>query len=563
MSTRRGRSFSRRDFLKTAGIITVGAAGCNGIGSSEIGADRNRHQKPNILLITSDQQRKDSLGVYSDGFAKTDKLDSLAADGVVFDRAYIPHATCTPSRASILTGQYASTHGAYTIGTALPYNSLKITDILVANGYETYAVGKMHFRPVSTPGEFESPPRILDQKFWEQFDGPYYGFQHNRLLNRHTSEAYSCRMHYGVWLKKQGLTEEDLSKYFNNQHIGQWKLPRNLHPSVFVAEQACEFIDEHEQKRPDKPFFMWASFQDPHSPHVVPAPYDKMYDPLKVEYKKYRPGEHDDKPPIYKELFEEGMGGLRFSDKFGVPCAQAAQAEKEDVWRRSAAIHHGMVKLMDEEIGKIIDSLKTRRLYDNTIIIFTSDHGDYLGNHGFTGKGFPAYDEVYNVPFIVKNVRQKNRAARSDALLGTIDIAPTILETIGIDVPPDMQGISQKYVFLGKIKHLRRGFMIENRAVQKGFYQKIYVTDRYKLVYYYRQTYGELYDLKHDPDQYHNLWDKTEYQSLKRDILFQLLCRNTTIHSNIPAGHSVSKLLRLLNQQIDAEGHVQPRTSFS
>ena len=156
-------------------IILISFTSCNSSTAEKKGTVRER---PNVILITSDQQRKGALEVYGNDLMSTVNLSSLAEDGIVFDRAYTPHTTCTPSRCSILTGQYASTHGAYTIGTALPQDALKLTDILTANGYETYAVGKMHFTPVSTEGEFESPPNILNEEFWKNFDGPFFGFQH-------------------------------------------------------------------------------------------------------------------------------------------------------------------------------------------------------------------------------------------------------------------------------------------------------------------------------------------------------------------------------------------------
>ena len=518
---------------------------------------------PNIILITSDQQRKGALGVYGNDLIHTVHLDALAADGIVFDRAYIPHTTCTPSRASILTGQYASTHGAYTIGTALPKDALKVTDVLVEHGYETYAVGKMHFTPVSTEGEFESTPNILDEAFWEKFDGPFFGFQHTQLLNRHTTEVLSCREHYGLWLKEKGLSEADLAGYFNDQFIGRWELPRELHPSVFVSEKTCDLIQDHQALRKEKPFFMWVSFQDPHNPHVVPEPYDTLVNPKDVAYKAYRPGEFDDKPPIYQELYDLGSGKIHFSDGIGVPCASPARPDKEETWRKSIAIHHGMVQLMDEEIGKIIAYLKAEDLYDNTLIIFTTDHGDYIGNHGFRGKGFPSYEEVYNIPFLVKNAQQVNQGKRCSALLNTVDISPTILDMGGIEVPSEMEGISQKAVLEGSVDQIRTALIIENRAVEKGFYQKMIVSDRYKAVYYYGQSYGELYDLSQDRDQYHNLWDDPAYDGLKRDMLYQLYEKNVSQEPKHGVQYDIPELLLMLDRQIDGEGPVQKRTSFS
>ncbi|MCP5112910.1 MAG: sulfatase-like hydrolase/transferase [bacterium] len=513
------------------------------------------------MLITSDQQRKDSLGVYDpNGAAISPNLDALAADGVVFDRAYTPHATCTPARASILSGQYASRHGAYTIGTTTPEDSLKVTDLLIAAGYRTYGIGKMHFQPVSTEGKFESPPRIFDEQFWRDFDGPYYGFQWTRMLNRHTSEEYSCRMRYGVWLKDRGLTETDLEMHFNRQ-LGTWSLPRELHPSVFVADHAIEAFQNH--RNSDEPFFMWASFQDPHSPHVVPPPYDRMIEPDQIEYLGLSDGEFDNKPPIYRMLYERGGRKLPFSDRFGVPSCGPARVEQADRWRQSAAIHHGMVTLMDEEIGRMIAALKEYGLFDNTLVIFTTDHGEYLGNHGFRGKGFPAYEEVYNVPFIVKNPGQMNAGERSHALVGTLDIAPTALAAAGEPIPEGMQGVDQGEVFAGQQKAARESYQIEDRAVQTGFYQKMLVTDQHKIVVYMDEEYGELYDLGADPDQYNNLWDSQANSELKHALLEQL-CRSAGgPEDDGVGGFTAGQLLARITEQMKAEEPVQPRTSYS
>jgi uncharacterized sulfatase len=542
---------TRRAFLASAaGIaLTVAAPG------KQTGARR----MPNVLLITSDQQRKDSMGVYNAGFAHTPNLDKLAADGVVFTRAYTPHPTCTPARASILTGQYASRHGAYTIGTTTPENCLKLSSLLSTAGYHTCAVGKMHFQQVSTVGRFESPPRIYDEQFWRDFDGPYYGFQWTRLLNSHTSEEQAWAMRYWTWLKDHGLREADINKYFREQ-TGRWSLPRELHQSVFIADHAIEVIRKHQTD--ERPFFLWASFTDPHPPHVVPPPYDDMYDPNKVEYLGVRKSEFDNKPPVYRQLYESGVQGLPFNDDFGVPCADPARPEQEKKWRKFTAIHHGMVTLMDEEIGRILAALKDSGLYEDTLIIFTADHGDYLGNHGFFEKGFPAFEEVYNLPFVVKNPGQANAGKTSHALVGSLDIAPTVLDFAGLPIPVEIQGISQRAVFQGRATRSRESFLIENRAVQKGFYQKMLVSDRYKLVAYMGQSYGELYDMVSDPHQYQNLWDSPRHQERKQQML-AMICSAAGADTRKLAKAGVEDLLATMAEQMRSEEPVQERTSFS
>ena len=571
------KTFNRRSFMKSALTGTAAAVlpGCSTLYSGNANAAQGR--RPNVLLITTDQQRKDSLSVYASKGCpvKTPTVAALARDGMVFDRAYIASATCTPSRASILTGQYPSRHGAYSIGTTLAPDALKVTDELARAGYVNYAIGKMHFTPVSTTGRFESPPNILDEPFWRTFDGPYYGFHHNILLNRHTSESLSCRMHYGIWLKDQGLTEADLKVYFNNQsgmdgHRGRWNLPRKYHPSTFVAESAARFIDRHRSREGDKPFFMWVSFQDPHRPHVVPPPYDTMYDPQKVAYLGYRPGEHNDRPDFYSELFSSPRTfHARFpGNKHGIPCAFSAgnaDGAREEALRKEIAVHFGMATLVDDELKKVIDALKRTGQYDNTLIVYTTDHGDYLGNHGFHSKGFPAFEEVYNVPLIVKNPAQSQARKRSGELVSLVDLAPTVLAMAGCKIPAAMEGLDHSDAWRGKGKMVRDNLIIENRPIPKGFYQQMLVRRGHKLVVYMDTTQGELYEMQKDPDQYENLWNKPEHEDLKRMMLIQLITREPTKKA-APAelkGLSVEELLNVLWKKMHAEEPVQPRTSFS
>jgi len=353
-------------------------------------------------------------------------------------------------------------------------------------------------------------------------------------------------------------------------HPGRWNLPRKYHPSVFVAESAARRIHEHAAREKGKPFFMWVSFQDPHRPHVVPKPYDTMYDPKKVAYLGYRTGEHDHRPDFYNELFSDpGKFHARFpGNKHGVPCAVSADnagGRREDALRKEIAVHFGMSTLVDEELKKVIDALKRTDQYENTLIIYTSDHGDYLGNHGFHSKGFPAFEEVNNVPLVVKNPGRSGAGRRSGDLVSLVDLAPTMLSTAGLPIPPVMEGFDQSGAWRGERPSVRENLIIENRPIPRGLYQHILVTRRHKLIVFMDTLQGELYDLSRDPNQYENLWDREEREELKREMLIRLITRTPTTRP--PAEDlrrkAAPELLRILWTNMHAEEPVQPRTSFS
>jgi uncharacterized sulfatase len=284
-----------------------------------------------------------------------------------------------------------------------------------------------------------------------------------------------------------------------------------------------------------------------------------MYDPKKVAYLGYRPGEHDDRPDFYNELLSApGKFHARFPEnKHGVPCAASAgnvDGKKEAALRKEIAVHFGMATLVDDELKKVIDALKRMGQYDNTLIIYTSDHGDYLGNHGFHSKGFPAFEEAYNTPLIVKNPAQSQAGKRSDELVTLVDLAPTMLATAGCKIPSAMEGLDQSDAWRGG-QPVRNNLIIENRPIPKGFYQQMLITHGHKLVAYMDTTQGELYDMQKDPDQYENLWDRPEHEALKREMLIRLITREPT-NKAAPAelkGLSVEALLKLLWKQMHAE----------
>ena len=275
------------------------------------------HPRPNILLITSDQQHWDTLGV-TNPRVQTPALDRLCAEGTRFERAYCNNPVCSPSRSTIITGMYPSWHGCWTIGVKLPEDVPTVGDVLQEHGYATSLIGKAHFQPLATVEGQESleyQPLLRDLDFWSQFHGPWYGFQHVEVARNHADEAHAGQ-HYGIWMEEKGLTNwrdyfqtwppapnTDTEKYWEVGRQHTWELPEEYHYTTWTAERTIAQIEQ--AVADDQPFFTWASFHDPHPPYLVPEPWASMYDPDDMEPGTLVPGELDTMPPHFGLTQEE------------------------------------------------------------------------------------------------------------------------------------------------------------------------------------------------------------------------------------------------------------------
>jgi len=479
--------------------------------------------RPNILLITSDQQRWDTLGVYNP-VIRTPRLDRLSAEGITYDRAYTPNPTCTPARCSILTGHYPSRHGCYCIGTSLPEDYPTVPQRLSREGYFTALLGKTHFQSCLSPESFEAAPHIHNQDFFRSWDGPFYGFDYAQLVIGHTVEKHACGMHYGLWLRDNGA---DLDRDFGNweySDFGTWELPEELHNSKWTADITIDAMDKAAEH--DKPFFLWSSFQDPHNPCFVPEPWASMYDPDDVPVYGLTEGEMDDKPPIYQRKIDtnafdgpEAFGPRNWHPTNNSQSINMTPERTRDIMTK----YYGMVSLMDHHIGRILDALEEKGLADNTVVIFTSDHGDYMGNHGLWWKGLPAYDDVLRVPMIVRHPQCRTPGVRSRAMQSLVDYGTTFLALAGLDLDPFQQGVVQSDAWADAAESARDWALVESRPTDSDFMQKVFYHDRYKLVVYTNEDYGELYDMEADPDQMHNLYDVAELRDLRDRLLRKLI----------------------------------------
>ncbi len=492
----------------------------------------------NLLLITSDQQRWDTLGINNPRI-HTPNLDRLARQGTSFTRAYCNNPVCSPSRSTIITGLYPSMHHCWTIGVKLPKDVPTLGDALRGAGHESSLIGKAHFQPLaSQPGSesIECHPVLRDLNFWRGFHGPWYGFDHIELARNHGDENL-VGQHYALWMEQRGLKNwkeyfqplpDESSAHaprlakgragdFGARESGSWSLPAELHYTTWTAERSISRI-EHAVAE-DKPFFLWASFHDPHPPYIVPEPWASMYRPEDMIPGQFTPGEFEKMPPHFAMTRDPNAGWSVYEEpgghwRHGFHCHLHDDAEL----RKAMAIYYGMISFMDQQIGRILDRLDELGLADNTLVVFTTDHGHFLCQHGLVTKGAFHYEDLIRLPFIVRCPGRVSAGGVNADLQSLVDLAPTFLSAAGAPVPGLMQGINQLDAWCGRAPSPRDHVIVENRHQPTKVHLRTFITDRYKLTVYRGQSYGELFDLSDDPGELRNRWDDPALASVKADL---------------------------------------------
>lgn len=499
---------------------------------------------PNILLITSDQQHFNTLGCINPHI-RTPHLDRLAQQGVRFDRAYCNNPLCSPSRATILTGQYPAWHGCWTLGTSLSEEAPTIGHELRKAGYVSHLVGKAHLQPLASTPEYRSRecyPLLRDLDYWRNFTGPWYGFDRVELARNHADEPH-VGQHYAIWMEENGLKNwRDYFQPLPGEKPGpfcppappsgfgyflrserSWKLPEEFHYSRWTAERTLANI--RQAKEAGRPFMTWASFHDPHPPYVVPEPWASMYKPQDMPVPAFDPSEMEQMPPAHREALKP-EGEADFSRWQETPYANhgyGSHVYPEEELRKDIACYYGMVSLMDQEIGRILDGLEEMGVADNTLVVFTTDHGHFIGEHGLIAKGAFHYEDLIRLPFLARWPGRLPEGAVNQSLQSLVDLAPTFLSAAGLPVPGRMQGVNQLPVWEGDTSAARDWVICENHSQPTRLNLRTFVTDRYKLTVYQGESCGELFDLQDDPGEQRNLWADRSAQGLKAELMARFL----------------------------------------
>jgi arylsulfatase A-like enzyme len=483
--------------------------------------------RPNILLITSDQQHFSTMGCVNPRI-RTPALDRLAAEGTRFDRAYTCNPVCSPSRSSIITGLYPAWHHCWTIGVKLPEDVPTVGEVFQKHGYATALIGKAHFQPLaSQPGSesLECQPTLGDLDFWRRFHGPWYGFEHVEVARNHADESHAGQ-HYAIWMEEKGLTNwRDYFRQWKGRDIdagrrGSWELPQTYHYTAWNAERVIANIEE--AVAANKPFFTWASFLDPHPPYLVSEPWASMYRPEDMEPGRLIPGEMDDMPPHFRKTQEEHPDYSMYEETHGNHGFHS-HLHSEEQLRKNMAVYYGMVSFMDDAIGRILDTLDRLGVAENTLVVFSTDHGHFLGQHGLIAKGAFHYEDMVRVPMLARYPGRVPAGAVSTALQSNVDYPQTFLSAAGIEAPGSMQGVDQFGVWCGRQDSARGHVIVENRHQPTRVHLRTYINERYKLTVYRDAAHGELFDLEEDPEELRNLWDEPSAADMKSRLMLKFV----------------------------------------
>ncbi|MCB2036353.1 MAG: sulfatase-like hydrolase/transferase [Ottowia sp.] len=525
-------------------------------------------RQPNFLFIITDQQRADHLGCYGNPVLRTPHIDALAARGQRFDRCYVATPVCMPNRASIMTGRMPSVHRSRSNGIPLHLGATTFTQVMLKHGYTTGLIGKCHLQNMEDKPSMVPPPHHpgleatpgLEEAFapdmlapayrqelrasWRnpahRMSTPYYGFEHVELCNHHADQTF------GDWSRWAAERRPDFEQLCGPEHAAPdtryaapqcWKtrLPPELYSTSYIMERTLAYLERHAREGGDQPFFLQCSFPDPHHPFTPPGAWRDSYTPEQVGLPPTCGEPGPDAPPHVRWAHDERRSGK------AQLTSQRLFAVTPDETRQMIALTYGMIAMIDDAVGRIVAALERLGLAEDTVIVFTSDHGDFMGDHGLMLKGPMHYQGLIRVPLIWSDPRAPEQAgSSSDALASSIDLAPTLLARAGIAPVNGMQGVD-----LGAARPAARQALLveeDNQRAYLGFDQPVrvrtLVTADHRLSIYQGADWGEVYDLRADPHERHNLWERDPI--LRGQLLGQLAQTMMTMGDRSPRPTNVA-----------------------
>ena len=511
----------------------------------------NRSNGPNFLIFITDQQRADHLGCAGHPVLQTPSIDAIAARGVRFERSYVACPLCQPARATLFTGLTPRGHGVRTNGIPLSPSVPTFVEALRQGGYRTHSVGKLHLRNFWEPRPSGGPPSDLDRMLetrwlWLEdrmsaLPANYAGLETADFTGGHGPGIFG---NYQRWLRDQDpdgprLLSREAGEPPPSGAEQSWTmaLPSELHYNTWIADRSIDFL--RREAAADRPFFLWCSFPDPHHPFAIPRPWSNLYNPDDEALPNRRPGELDDLPPHYRQIFDEA---LQTSGR------RAPTRIRDDQMRDVTAITHGMISMVDQQVGRVMSELERLDLRENTVVVFMSDHGDMLGDHWIINKGPFHFDGLLRVPTIWSWPGHFGEGVVSEALTNQLDFAPTVLDLAGVPIPegiasdppeaarqlPAWPGASLGQLLAGQASKVHDQLLVENDEDYLGLRLRTLITEDYQITAYPGQPYGELFDRGEDPGQLHNLWNDQGYQGVKSELLIRLMAEIVRTDNVLP-----------------------------
>ena len=365
----------------------------------------------NLLFLWTDEHRAQAMGAYGNRTIRTPHLDRLAETGTLFKQAYCAQPVCTPSRGTVLTGLYPHSHGATHNNVPLPESVPTIAERLRPHGYFCGYAGKWH----------------LGNEYRPQHGFEWWASMEDGYVKDHTKEGFST---YHEWLVAKGCQPKDRasdgSLTFSRGSAA--RLPEEVGKPAFLAEQAGRFLDEHRSSHADQPFALYVNFLEPHMPFF--GPWDGMYSPEEMELPETWYGEPDAGMPLRHRVRRA---------EYASEHNRHVDANDEAGWKRLIARYWGLTSLVDKYVGQILQDLERRGLAEDTIVVYSTDHGDMMGDHRLIAKGVP-YEGSARVPLIVRVPGVAPRRIQTPVC--QVDLLPTLMEALGYDVPTSAQGES-------------------------------------------------------------------------------------------------------------------------
>ena len=483
-------------------------------------------QQPNVLFIITDQQRADHVGFMGNDVVRTPHLDALASSGKVFENAWVANPVCMPNRCSIMTGRMPTAHGVIFNDRTLDWGANTFVRRFRANGYQTGLIGKSHLQHGMSKNSvvpFRGEPVMASAypKGWDQIEDferylnatpqdpeDFYGFGHIELSIDHGARASG---HHLRWALENNANIEDLFVEYNANAPGQhrseewWQIyqppyAEEFHSTRFVTERTCEFIEKSHNAQ--QPWLAWCSFPDPHHPMTPPGEWFFRHRPEDMQLPESRFDSLEHAPAHLR-----GFAGMHPSKQrdWVTPCGYG----NDKLLSQAIAATYGMIEMVDDGVGKILEQLDALGIADNTIVVFTSDHGDMMGDHGLFLKGFMHYRGTLQVPLVISSPSAD--PGRTSALASSLDLGPTLMEMCDIEAYDGIQGQSLKPLVEDSAASVRDYCLIEDdiatvtaKLTPIPGKTRTLITQQQR---YTRNSNGEeqLFDLQEDPNEMNDI----------------------------------------------------------